>query len=88
MVRSMQDGEPKSKASAQPIAGMRQGEREAGPHLPGEALAQRDPQALAVPGDRQHQLAAAAVRSMAAWWCLAVCQPRMGCCSETFRQEW
>uniref|UniRef100_A0A0A9DCI4 Uncharacterized protein n=1 Tax=Arundo donax TaxID=35708 RepID=A0A0A9DCI4_ARUDO len=66
MVRSMQDGEPKSKAYAPPIAGIRQG-GEARNHLPGEALAQRDPQALAVSGDRQHQFATAAVRSMAAW---------------------
>lgn len=62
MVRSVQDGGPKSKASAPAITGMRQGGEEARPHLPSEALAQqRDPEALPVPGDRQHQLAPAAV---------------------------
>lgn len=43
---------------------MRQGGEEARPHLPREALAQqRDPEALPVPGDRQHQFAPAAVRT-------------------------
>jgi len=57
----VQDGEPKNKASAPAIAGMRQGGEEARPHLPREALPQqRDPEALPVPGDRQHHLAAAA----------------------------
>ena len=61
----MQDGEqPKNKASAPAFAGMRQGGEEARPHLPREALPQqRDPEALPVPGDRQHHLAAAAVRT-------------------------
>jgi len=65
MVRCVQDGEPKSKASAPAIPGTRQGgDQEARPHLPREALTQqRAPEAVAIPGDRQHQLAAASVRT-------------------------
>jgi hypothetical protein len=45
MVRRVQTGEPKSKASAAPIGGVQQVEGEAGPYLPREALArpQRGP---------------------------------------------
>lgn len=61
----MQDGEADQKqqgsapAPAVARARRRQGEREARPHLPREALAQRGREAPAVPGDRQHQLATA-----------------------------
>jgi len=70
MVRCVQDGEPKSKASAPAIPGTRQGgDQEARPHLPREALTQqRAPEAVAIPGDRQHQLAAASVRTEEHGW--------------------
>jgi hypothetical protein len=63
VVRCVQDGAPKRKSSAPAIQGTRQGgDQEARPHLPREALAQqRAPEAVAVPGDRQHQVAAASV---------------------------
>lgn len=62
MVRSLQDGEPASSQVPAPppvTAGLRQGEREARPDLPREALTRRDAEALAAAGDRQYQPAAA-----------------------------
>jgi hypothetical protein len=70
MVRCVQDGVPKSKASAPAVPGIRQGgDQEARPHLPREALTQqRALEAVAVLGDRQHQLAAASVRTEEHGW--------------------
>lgn len=58
----MQGGERATSSQGSAPSPATTGEREARPDLPGEALDQRDPEALASPGDRQHQPAAAALR--------------------------
>jgi hypothetical protein len=70
MVGCVQDGVPKSKASVPAVPGIQQGgDQEARPHLPREALTQQCAlEAVAVPGDRQHQLAAASVRTEEHGW--------------------
>jgi hypothetical protein len=75
MVGCVQDGVPKSKASAPVVLGIRQGgDQEAHPRLLREALTQhRALEAIAVPGDRQHQPAAASVRTEEhGWRCCSV----------------